>query len=468
MPRKVKEISDEDYRKRYGFSAKVDYVKFPKGLSEDTVRRISHLKSEPEWMLKKRIAGYKAFKQKPIPEWGANLSGIDFDEIHYYKMPMAKEATRWEDVPKEIKTTFERLGVPEAERRFFAGAEAQFDSGVIYSSIKKTLEDLGVIFVDTDTALKDHPDIIKKYFGTVVPSNDNKFAALNSAVWSGGTFTYVPKGVRVPMPLNAYFRINSERMGQFERTLIIADEGSDVTYLEGCTSPIYSTNSLHAAVVELIAFKNAHIRYVTVQNWSKNIYNLVTQRARADENAHVEWIDVNVGSKVNVKYPSIHLRGSDSKGEILSVALAGEGQVQDSGGKVFHHAPNTTSRIISKSVSKGSGVATFRGTVYVGKNAENAKTSTTCNSLLLDDDARANTYPYLDVQRNDATVSHEAKIGRISDDEIFYLMSRGISESDAISMIILGFLSDLSEILPMEYSLELKRLIKLDMEGSVS
>jgi Fe-S cluster assembly protein SufB len=468
MPQRVKGISDKDYKKRYGFSTKVDYVKFPKGLSEETVRRISHLKNEPEWMLQKRLIGYRAFEQKPMPKWGTDLSGIDFDEIHYYKMPMAEEATRWEDVPKEIKTTFERLGVPEAERRFFAGAEAQFDSGVIYSSIKKTLEDLGVIFVDTDTAVKEYPDMIKKYFGTVVPSNDNKFVALNSAVWSGGTFAYIPKGVKVPMPLNAYFRMNSARMGQFERTLIIADEDSDVTYLEGCTSPIYATNSLHAAVVELIAFKNAHIRYVTVQNWSKNVYNLVTQRARADENAHVEWIDTNIGSRVNVKYPSIHLRGRDSKGEILSVALAGEGQVQDSGGKVFHHAPNTTSRMISKSVSKGSGVTTFRGTVYVGKNAENAKTSTTCNSLLLDDDARANTYPYLDVQRNDATVSHEAKVGSISDDEIFYLMSRGITESDAMSMVILGFLNDLAEVLPMEYSLELKRLIKLDMEGSVS
>jgi Fe-S cluster assembly protein SufB len=468
MPQTVKEISDKGYRKKYGFSAKVAYINFPKGLSEEVVRRISSLKKEPSWMLQKRLSGYKSFKQKAVPKWGPDLSGIDFDEIHYYRMPMAKEATRWEDVPKEIKTTFERLGVPEAERRFFAGAEAQFDSGVIYSSIKKTLEDLGVIFIDTDSAVKDHPEMIKKYFGTLVLPDDNKFAALNSAVWSGGTFVYVPKGVKVPMPLNAYFRMNSERMGQFERTLIIADEGSDITYMEGCTAPVYATNSLHAAVVELIAFKNAHIRYVTVQNWSKNIYNLVTQRARADENAHVEWIDVNVGSRVNVKYPSIHLRGRNSKGEILSVALAGEGQVQDSGGKVFHHAPNTTSRMISKSVSKGSGVTTFRGTVYVGKNAENARTSTTCNSLLLDDNARANTYPYLDVQRNDATVSHEAKVGRISDDEIFYLMSRGIPESDAVSMVILGFLNDLTEILPMEYSVELKRLIKLDMEGSIS
>jgi Fe-S cluster assembly protein SufB len=357
--------------------------------------------------------------------------------------------------------------VPEAERRFFAGVEAQFDSGVVYSGIKKMLDDLGVIFTDTDSAVREHPALMKKYFGTVIPPTDNKFAALNTAAWSGGSFVYVPKGVKVPMPLNAYFRINAEHFGQFERTLIIADEGSDVTYLEGCTAPVYSTNSLHSGVVELVALKGAHIRYATVQNWSKNIYNLVTQRAHAHEGAHVEWIDANIGSKVNIKYPSVYLRGRGAKGEILSIALAGEGQEQDSGGKVYHLAPDTTSRIVSKSVSKGSGLATFRGLAHVGKDAANARTSTSCNSLLLDDGARARTYPYVEVERDDALASHEARVGRISDDDLFYLMSRGVSEADATAMIILGFINDLAKALPMEYSLELKRLIKMDIESGV-
>lgn len=329
------------------------------------------------------------------------------------------------------------------------------------------LDDLGVIFVDTDTAVREHPDLVKKYFGTVIPPTDNKFAALNSAVWSGGSFVYVPKGVKVPMPLNAYFRISAEHFGQFERTLIIADEGSDITFLEGCTASIYSTDSLHAGVVELVALKGAHIRYATVQNWSRNIYNLVTQRAHAHEDAHVEWIDANIGSKVNIKYPSVYLRGRRSRGEILSIALAGEGQEQDSGGKVHHLAPDTTSRIVSKSVSRGSGVATFRGLAYVGRGAANARTSTSCNSLLLDDRARARTYPYVDIERDDALASHEARVGRISDDDLFYLMSRGVSETDATAMIILGFINDLAKALPMEYSLELKRLIKMDIESGV-
>ncbi len=460
-------LASEDYKERYGFSTKTEYVDFEKGLSEEVVRKISKLKNEPEWMLDKRLLGYKMFTGKPVPKWGADLSAINFDDIYYYRMPKAKEATKWEDVPEEIKKTYEKLGVPEAERKFFAGAEAQFDSGVVYSKINNDLEKLGVIFTDTDTAVKKYPELMKKYFGTVIPPTDNKFAALNSAVWSGGSFIYVPKGVKVPMPLNAYFRINAEKSGQFERTLIIADEGADVTYIEGCTATVYSANSLHAAVVEMVAHKDAHIRYVTIQNWAKNVFNLVTQRAYADENAHVEWIDANIGSKVNMKYPSVYLRGKNSKGEILSIALAAEGQVQDSGGKVYHFAPNTTSRMVSKSISKGSGLTTFRGLVYVGKDAENSKVNTTCDALLLDENAKTNTYPYVDIQRNDAMISHEAKVGKISEDEVFYLMSRGISESDAIAMIILGFLNDLTKVLPMEYSIELKRLIKLDMAGSV-
>ncbi len=460
-------LGTEDYRKKYGFSTRAEYLEFGRGLSEETVRRISKLKGEPEWMLEKRLLAYKIFETKPVPKWGADLGGIDFDDLYYYKMPKGKETDDWEKVPAEIKRTFEKLGVPEAERRFFAGVEAQFDSGVVYSGVKKMLDDLGVIFVDTDTAVKEHPDLVKKYFGTVIPPIDNKFAALNTAAWSGGSFVYVPKGVKVSMPLNAYFRINSEHFGQFERTLIIADEGSDVTYLEGCTAPVYSTNSLHSGVVELVALKDAHIRYATVQNWSKNIYNLVTQRAHAHEGAHVEWIDANIGSKVNIKYPSVVLKGRRSRGEILSIALAGEGQEQDSGGKVYHLAPETTSRIVSKSVSKGSGIATFRGLAHVGKGAAGARASMACNSLLLDAKARANTYPYVDVERDDALVSHEARVGRISDDELFYLMSRGVSEEDATAMIILGFISDLTKALPMEYSLELKRLIKLDMASGV-
>ncbi len=460
-------VTEADYKERYGFVTNAEYVEFEKGLSEDTVRRISKLKGEPDWMLEKRLLGYKVFAGKPTPRWGADLSGIDYDDIYYYKQPKAKEGKSWEEVPEEIKKTFEKLGVPEAERKFFAGAEAQFDSGVVYSHINEELEKLGVIFTDTDTAVRKYPELMKKYFGTVIPPTDNKFAALNTAVWSGGSFIYVPKGVRVPMPLNAYFRINAEKSGQFERTLIVVDEGGEAVYIEGCTAPAYSANSLHAAVVEVVAHKNARVQYVTVQNWAKNIYNLVTQRAHVYENARMSWVDANIGSKTNMKYPSIYLHGRNAQGEILSIALASDGQVQDSGGKVYHLAPNTASKIVSKSISKGSGLTTFRGLVYIGKEAENAKVNTTCDALLLDSDARTNTYPYADIQRNDALLSHEAKVGRISEDDVFYLMSRGISESDAIAMIILGFLNDLTKALPMEYSLELKRLIKLDMAGSV-
>lgn len=468
VDRQVEEIVEsKEYLERYGFKEDIEYVHFEKGLSEDTVKQISKIKGEPEWMLQKRLLGYKIFKEKPMPVWGADLSSINFDDVYYYRNPKAKEANKWEDVPEDIKRTFDKLGVPEAEKKFFAGAEAQFDSSVVYSHVNKELERQGIIFTDTDTAVKKYPELMKKFFGTIIPPTDNKFAALNTSCWSGGSFIYIPKGVKATMPLNAYFRINAEKSGQFERTLIIADEGADVTYIEGCTAPVYASNALHAAVVELVAMKDAHIRYVTIQNWSKNVFNLVTQRAHVAENARVEWIDANIGSKINMKYPSIFLQGKGSSGEVLSIAIAGEGQVQDSGGKIYHLAPNTTSKIISKSISKGSGVTTFRGLLHVAKNAENAKAHVSCDALLLDGLAKTNTFPYNQINRNDAVISHEAKIGKISDDEIFYLMSRGIPEDDAIAMIVLGFIEDLTKILPMEYSLELKRLIKLDTSGGV-
>jgi Fe-S cluster assembly protein SufB len=456
-------VERNEYVEKYGFSKDVAYEEFPRGLSEDVVRKISEMKGEPEWMLEKRLAGLRVFESKPMPKWGADLSGINFDEYYYYLMPKSKGKTQnWDEVPKEIKDTFDKLGVPEAERKFFAGAEAQFDSGVMYSHVNAELERLGIIFTDTDTALKKYPELFRKYWGTIIPPTDNKFAALNTAVWSGGSFIYIPKGVKVPMPLNAYFRINAMNAGQFERTLIIADEGADVTYVEGCTAPVYKKDSLHSAVVELVALQGAHIRYVTIQNWSKNIYNLVTQRAHAAKDARVEWIDANIGSKVNMKYPSIFLMGERARGEVLSVAIAGDGQVQDSGGKIYHLAPNTVSKIVSKSVSKGSGVTSFRGLMHVAKNAANSTAHVSCDALLLDQYAKTNTFPYNQINRSDAMISHEAKVGKISDDEIFYLMSRGISEDDAIAMIVLGFIDDLTKVLPLEYSLELKRLIKLD------
>ncbi len=460
-------VASAEYKERYGFREDIDYEAFEKGLSENVVRRISEIKKEPEWMLSKRLLGFTVFMNKPLPRWGADLSGIDFDDVYYYRSPKTKEANRWEDVPADIKRTFEKLGVPEAEQKFFAGAEAQFDSSVVYSHVNKELERQGIIFTDTDTAVKRYPELMKKYFATVIPPSDNKFAALNTACWSGGSFIYVPKGVKATMPLNAYFRINAEKSGQFERTLIIADEGADVTYIEGCTAPVYTTNSLHAAVVELIAMKGSHIRYVTVQNWSKNVYNLVTQRAHAHEGAKVEWIDANIGSKVNMKYPSIYLMGRGASGEVLSIAVAGDGQIQDSGGKIYHLAPKTTSKIISKSVSKGSGVTTFRGLMHVAKNAERVKAHVSCDALLLDGFAKTNTFPYNQINRSDAVISHEAKVGKISEEEIFYLMSRGISEEEAVALIVLGFIDDLAKVLPMEYSLELKRLIKLDTSGGV-
>jgi Fe-S cluster assembly protein SufB len=460
--------NDAEYLEKYGFKvdAKPEF-QTKKGLSEDVVREISAHKHEPDWMLKIRLTALKVFNSKPLPMWGIDLSKIDFDDIYYYIKPGGKKSDNWNDVPEGIKKTFDKLGIPEAERKFFAGAEAQFDSEVVYSHVKKELEKDGVVFIDTDTAIKKHPDLVKKYFGTLIPPTDNKFAALNTAFWSGGSFIYVPKGVKVSMPLQAYFRINADKAGQFERTLIIADEGSDVTYIEGCTAPIYIGSSLHAANVEIIAHKDAHVRYVTIQNWSKNVYNLVTQRAFAYENAYVEWIDANIGSKANMKYPSVYLKGRGSKGEILSIAVAGNNQIQDTGGKVLHLAPDTSSKIISKSVSIGSGVTTFRGLIHVGKNSDGSKSAVRCDALLLDKESKTNTYPKMEILRDDADITHEATVGRIGEDEVFYLMSRGLSEEDAITTIVLGFIQDLTKVLPLEYSIELRRLIKLDMTNSV-
>ncbi|MCL5102290.1 MAG: Fe-S cluster assembly protein SufB [Candidatus Marsarchaeota archaeon] len=459
---------EDEYLERYGFKTKDDYETVIKGLSEETIRQLSRSKNEPDWMLEKRLLGYRIFKEKPVPEWGPDLSGIDYDDIYYYLKPNAKKSDSWDNVPKDIRDTFDKLGIPESERKFFAGAEAQFDSEVVYHHVKEELEKLGVIFTDMDNAVKEHPEIVKKYFGNIIPPSDNKYAALNTAVWSGGSFIYVPKGVRLSMPLQAYFRINAEKAGQFERTLIIADEGSEVVYIEGCTAPIYISSSLHAAVVELVAHKNAHIRYVTVQNWSKNVYNLVTQRAYVYENGNVEWIDANIGSKVNMKYPSVFLKEEGARGEILSIAVAGEKQTQDSGGKAYHLAPNTTSQIISKSVSKGSGVASYRGLIHIDKKAYNSKSSVKCDALLLDRDAKTNTYPYNEIYANDAFVSHEATVGRLAEDDLFYMMSRGLKEDDAIATAVLGFIEPLVKVLPLEYSLELKRLIKLDTTNSIA
>ncbi len=458
---------DSEYKKRYGFRANTVYADMEKGISEEIVRNISKMKEEPEWMLNKRLLGYKVFMEKPTPSWGADLTKINYDDIYYYVNPQAKKSVNWEDLPTEIKDTFDKLGVPEAERKFFAGAEAQYDSEVVYHHLKEELERQGVIFTSTDNAVKMHPELMKKYFGTLIPPTDNKYAALNTATWSGGSFIYIPKGVKVGIPLQAYFRINAEKAGQFERTLIIADEGSEVTYLEGCTAPVYMTSSLHSAVVEIVVHKNAHVRYVTIQNWSKNVYNLVTQRAYVYENGYMEWIDANIGSKTNMKYPSAFLKERGAKGDILSIAVAGNDQIQDSGGKVYHLAPDTTSRIISKSVSKGSGVSTYRGLVHISKKATNSKSMVRCDALLLDEGARTNTYPYNEIYTNDAMISHEATVGRIGQDELFYLMSRGMSEEDAVTTIVMGFIKPLVEVLPMEYSLELKRLIKLDTSNSV-
>jgi Fe-S cluster assembly protein SufB len=439
-----------------------------RGLDEEVVRNISALKDEPEWMLKTRLKALRLFERKPMPTWGSDLSGIDFDQIKYFVRSTEKQATSWEDLPEDIKNTYDRLGIPEAEKqRLVAGVAAQYESEVVYHQIREDLEEQGVIFLDTDTALREHPEIFQQYFGSVIPSGDNKFAALNTAVWSGGSFVYVPPGVHVEIPLQAYFRINTENMGQFERTLIIADEGSYVHYVEGCTAPIYKSDSLHSAVVEIIVKKNARVRYTTIQNWSNNVYNLVTKRATAAEGATMEWVDGNIGSKVTMKYPAIYLMGEHAKGETLSIAFAGTDQHQDAGAKMVHAAPHTSSTIISKSVARGGGRTSYRGLVQVLEGAEHSASTVLCDALLVDQISRSDTYPYVDVREDDVSLGHEATVSRVSEDQLFYLMSRGMPEAEAMAMIVRGFVEPISRELPMEYALELNRLIELQMEGSV-
>jgi Fe-S cluster assembly protein SufB len=439
-----------------------------RGLSEAKVREISALKNEPEWMLKTRLKSLRLFEKKPMPWWGSDLSGIDFDNIKYFVRSTEKQATSWEDLPEDIKSTYDRLGIPEAEKqRLVAGVAAQYESEVVYHQIQESLEEQGVIFLDTDTALKEHPEIFEQYFGSVIPPGDNKFASLNTAVWSGGSFVYVPPGVHVDIPLQAYFRINTENMGQFERTLIIADEGSYVHYVEGCTAPVYSSDSLHSAVVEIIVKKNARVRYTTIQNWSNNVYNLVTKRATAAEGATMEWVDGNIGSKVTMKYPAIYLMGEHARGETLSIAFAGEGQHQDAGAKMVHAAPHTSSSIVSKSVARGGGRTSYRGLVQVLEGAAHSASNVLCDALLVDQISRSDTYPYVDVREDDVSMGHEATVSRVSEDQLFYLMSRGMAETEAMAMIVRGFVEPIARELPMEYALELNRLIELQMEGAV-
>ena len=439
-----------------------------RGLSEEVVRDISAKKNEPEWMLQLRLKGLKFFDRKPLPTWGADLSGIDFDNIKYFVRSTEKQAESWEELPEDIRETYEKLGIPEAERnRLVAGVAAQYESEVVYHQIREDLEKQGVIFMDTDTALKEHPEFFEEYFGTAIPVGDNKFAALNTAVWSGGSFVYVPKGVHVEIPLQAYFRINTENMGQFERTLIIADEDSYVHYIEGCTAPIYKSDSLHSAVVEIICKKNARVRYTTIQNWSNNVYNLVTKRAIAHEGATMEWIDGNIGSKVTQTYPAVYMVGEHAKGETLSIAFAGEGQHQDTGSKMVHIAPNTSSSIVSKSVARSGGRAAYRGLVQIREGAHNSKNNVVCDALLVDTISRSDTYPYIDIREDDVTLGHEATVSRVSEEQLFYLQQRGLPEDEAMAMIVRGFVEPIARELPMEYALELNRLIELQMEGSV-
>ena len=460
--------SKADYQ--YGFSDPEQYsFKSRRGLDRDVVEQISKHKQEPDWMLQFRLRALDIFLKKPMPTWpSADLSEIDFANIFYYLRPTENSAEKnWDDVPPYIKDTFDKLGIPEAERKFLAGVSAQYESEVVYHSIREDLEKQGVVFLDMDAGLRQYPDLVREYFGTVIPAADNKFSALNSAVWSGGSFIYVPKDTHVEMPLQAYFRINAENMGQFERTLIIADEGSRVHYIEGCTAPTYSSDSLHSAVVELIARPGAHIRYTTIQNWSNNVYNLVTKRAVAYENATVEWVDGNLGSKVTIKYPAVYLLGRGARADILSVAFAGAGQTQDAGGKVIHVAPETTSTITSKSISKDGGHATYRGLLKVARGAVHAKSFVRCDALLLDQASRSNTYPSIEIDEERAEIGHEATVSRLSDEQVFYLQSRGLTETAAKALIVNGFFDQFTKELPMEYAVELNRLITLQMEGSI-
>ena len=457
-----------DYSK-YDFKDSTEmYVHLSKkGLTKDTVREISQLKDEPEWMLDFRLRSYDVFMKKQMPQWGGDLNKIDFQNIYYYAKASEKTEKNWDDVPDDVKNTFDKLGIPEAEKKFLAGVGAQYESEVVYHNLREDLQKQGVLFLDTDSALKEQPEIFKKYFGKIIPPEDNKFAALNSAVWSGGSFIYIPPGVKVDMPLQAYFRINAENIGQFERTLIIADEGSEVHYIEGCTAPVYSSESLHSAVVELVAHKDAKLRYTTIQNWSNDVYNLVTKRAYAYDGATVEWIDGNIGSKLTMKYPGIYLMGPKAYGETLSIAFAGKNQHQDTGAKMVHMAPDTTSKITSKSVSRANGRSTYRGLLHVAKGATNVKSTVRCDALLLDETSKTDTYPYMEINQEDATVTHEATVGKIGDEQIFYLMTRGFNEEEALSLIVNGFMEPFTKELPMEYAVELNRLIKLEMDNSV-
>lgn len=459
-------VEKEEYQHGYHFPDQ-SVFKTRKGLDEDIIRAISSHKEEPQWMLDYRLKSYRTFLKKKMPNWGADLKDVDFDDIYYYAKPTEDQKRTWEDVPDDIKETFDRIGIPEAEKKFLAGVGAQYDSEVVYHNLKEELTRQGVIFCSPEEAVRDHPELVQKYFGTIIPYSDNKFAALNSAVWSGGSFVYVPPGIKVDIPLQAYFRINSENFGQFERTLIIADEGSFVHYVEGCTAPVYTTDSLHSAVVEIIALPNSRVRYSTIQNWSGDVYNLVTKRAFAYQGATVEWVDGNLGSKRTMKYPSVFLKEPGAHGEILSIAFAGQGQEQDTGGKVVHQADHTTSVITSKSISKDRGISSYRGLIKVQPGLKDIRSRVVCDALLLDENSVSNTYPYMEIASEDVTMEHEASVSRISDDQLFYLQSRGFNEEEAAAMIVNGFLDPLVKELPMEYAVELNRLIELQMEGSV-
>ncbi|MCY3925656.1 MAG: Fe-S cluster assembly protein SufB [bacterium] len=451
-----------------GWSDEEDYVFKPRrGLDADIVREMSFMKKEPEWMLNFRLKSFDRFERRPLPTWGGELGGIDFDNIFYYIKPTEEQVSEWDDVPDSIKNTYERLGIPEAERKYLAGVTAQYESEVVYHRNREDLEAQGVIFSDMDSAVREHPELVRKYFGRVIPPNDNKFSALNSAVWSGGSFIYVPPGVSVELPLQAYFRINAENMGQFERTLIIADEGAQVHYVEGCSAPVYTSDSLHSAVVEIVVGQGARVTYTTIQNWSNNVYNLVTKRARVEAEGHMEWVDGNVGSQLTMKYPAVVMVGPKASGEVLSVAYAGDGQHQDTGAKMTHAAPETTSKIVSKSISKDGGRTSYRGLVRVEPHAGGCKSHVQCDALILDEDSVSDTYPYMEVGSQDAVIGHEATVSKVADEQLFYLMSRGLSEEQAMGMIVNGFVEPVTRTLPMEYAVEWSRLIELQMEGSV-
>ena len=452
---------------KYDFHTDSEAIfKARKGIDAEIVNQISDLKNEPDWMREFRLRSLEIFESKPMPKWGGDIA-LDFQDIYYYLKPTEGQGKSWDDVPDEIKATFDKLGIPEAEKKFLAGVKAQFESEVVYGSLQEDLEKKGVIFTDTDTAVREHPEILREHFATIIPPEDNKFAALNSAVWSGGSFIYVPPGVSIDFPLQAYFRINAERMGQFERTLIIVDEGAQIHYVEGCTAPMYSTESLHSAVVEVVVKKNARCRYTTIQNWANNIYNLVTKRAMAYQDATMEWVDGNLGSRLTMKYPAVYMMEPGARGEILSIAFSSAGQHQDAGAKLVHCAPDTTGQIISKSISKNGGRSSYRGLVKVEKGAHKSKNNVVCDALILDPESRSDTYPYIEIAEQDVSIGHEASVSRIGEEQLFYLMSRGLSEAEASTMIVNGFIEPLVKELPMEYAVEMNRLIQLQMEGSV-